>query len=889
MLRALLLMAVMLHAPPAAAQSSDATVAGRVSAEAGTAVPGAAISLVGESGIIEATTDPAGRFAVPAAPGRYDIRVAAAGYCEARRENVTVAPRTRVHVEIVLAVSCDGRTASDPDITVRALDAGTSFHLGDAALRDLPLDRDDPSAALLALAPGIARGSAFGAAVDIGTPRRLDGLDLSDPLDGRPFTTFVLPAATGATIRAGVSADERDGSGAVFDIVTRAGGRSLRGLIDLAGSGRSWSRDALPEATLAANPRLADRDRAGRSLRVSTVLSGPLTARVGFGLAAELADETRAATPGTVTRTPRVHGRLVWGSGARSANVVGFVDRRATSGDVPFALRPFAAPGLENERTAHTVAARTTWQGPLRGGLHVSASVDVLHGARTSRPTSDTAARQDDVTGSLTGSLGLIQQDRRTRTVAGGAIDWRTPRMGGHDLRAGAELERTQVAEQGSFAGGEFFHDLAGRPDTVDVWAGDDRRTRLGREAVFVTDTWTPGRRLAIVAGLRAARLHGGAYVTTAIQPRAGATVALDRGGRFVARAAAGVVADPLLATHVDRSVGGQTPIVTFQILRDGRRLEIARTVPTIAGVSDGIRHPQVREFTAGVDVRVSNALQVGGTVFARRFQDAIDTLYPEARWLALARPGLDGRALSIYRWLNRRSGQGPTIANVDGFTYLGRDNQPIGVASAGRDYTGLMAHAAVTLPRDRGSFVVAITSARSRGSLDDSHDAGIGRSDRFASPTAALNAGEGPATSTPDLAITVFGTTRLPVLPMRVSAIYQRQSGRRYAAQRTFAAATLDVPLAVDGRTALLEPRGARTLEPTDELSLRLAAPLPIGTRRPLELYADICNVLGRHTVTAVEAGSPVGLSTGVPLVFASPTDVQRPFRVIAAARLSF
>ena len=98
----------------------------------------------------------------------------------------------------------------------------------------------------------------------------------------------------------------------------------------------------------------------------------------------------------------------------------------------------------------------------------------------------------------------------------------------------------------------------------------------------------------------------------------------------------------------------------------------------------------------------------------------------------------------------------------------------------------------------------------------------------------------------------------------------------------RTFAAATLNAPFTADGRTALLEPRGSRTLEPVDELSLRLASTLPFGRTRPLEIYADIYNVLGGETVTAVETGSPIGTSSGVPLVFETPIDVQRPFRVV-------
>ncbi len=134
-----------------------------------------------------------------------------------------------------------------------------------------------------------------------------------------------------------------------------------------------------------------------------------------------------------------------------------------------------------------------------------------------------------------------------------------------------------------------------------------------------------------------------------------------------------------------------------------------------------------------------------------------------------------------------------------------------------------------------------------------------------------------------------MFGTARVPRLPVRVSGIYQRQSGSRYAAMRTFAAATLNAPFTADGRTALLEPRGSRSLEPVDELSLRLASTLPFGRTRPLEIYADIYNVLGGETVTAVETGSPIGTSSGVPLVFETPIDVQRPFRVVLGGRLTF
>jgi hypothetical protein len=275
-----------------------------------------------------------------------------------------------------------------------------------------------------------------------------------------------------------------------------------------------------------------------------------------------------------------------------------------------------------------------------------------------------------------------VQEGARTRTIAAGALDWRTARMGGHDVRVGGDIERTQVSERAAFSGGEFFHDIAGRPDTVDVWLGTDRETHLGREAVFVSDTWTPARRLAISAGVRAAHVSGGAYGTTSVQPRGGATLAIDEGARLVARASVGVIADPLYATHVDRTVGGETAVITYAILPDGRRVEIARTTPTLAGVTSGIRHPHARELSAGADFRLSRAVQVGGTIFARRFLHAIDTVYPDARWLALVRPGLEGQPVTIYRWLNRRPGDAPTIDDVDGTAYQGADGQAFGVAA---------------------------------------------------------------------------------------------------------------------------------------------------------------------------------------------------------------
>ena len=158
---------------------------------------------------------------------------------------------------------------------------------------------------------------------------------------------------------------------------------------------------------------------------------------------------------------------------------------------------------------------------------------------------------------------------------------------------------------------------------------------------MFVSDTWTPARRLAIVAGVRAAHLQRRRLRRRRRCSRASARRWPSTRARGWWRAAsAGVVADPLYATHVDRTVGGETPVVTFQILGDGRRVEIARTTPTVAGVADGIRHPHVREVSAGADFRLAGSVQIGGTVFVRRFLDAIDTVVSRRALAGVDAPG---------------------------------------------------------------------------------------------------------------------------------------------------------------------------------------------------------------------------------------------------------
>jgi len=184
------------------AQASSGVLTGFITDGAGSPTPRITVVATGDGGGVEEThTDDEGRFRLTLVPGPYRLEIATRSGASRKTATVVVLAGETVRIDIVVP---PGDATMGP-VTARRQAPGVAFILAPPPLAMLPLDRADAPAAILALAPGVARGSAFGAAADVGTPRRLDGLDLSDPLDGSAWTSFVLPAATSAAVRAGPS------------------------------------------------------------------------------------------------------------------------------------------------------------------------------------------------------------------------------------------------------------------------------------------------------------------------------------------------------------------------------------------------------------------------------------------------------------------------------------------------------------------------------------------------------------------------------------------------------------------------------------------------------------------------------------------------------------
>jgi hypothetical protein len=894
------------HASRAVAQSAPATIDGIVETAggpvAGAPVSDATVTLQGPGLVHSVRTNARGQFLARVEPGLYRVQITSPGTQGVEWPAVHVRSGQHLRLRGTLVSAPAGSGVTPTPARPLSGDSTTAFTLDEPLLGRLPLDRRDALAAVSELWPGVADGSILGAGANTGSPRRVDGIDLSDPLDGRAWTSYIATSASLVTLQASAPAAEGGAVGAVIDVVTRAGGNRTSGLVEARGTSDALRGDNLSEALLDRNPLLADRDAPLSDTDVSGWLGGPLrrdraffSAAIGYGR-----DRDDPLGPRTIrqTSTLRAQGRLAVSHGDSDVlNGAVFFDDRSASGLAGPEVARVITDAVANRFDGQTLAARLAWQRVLSRSLQLRATWSWLDGSGETAPDALVAGHLDEATGIYTGSQGRRQQSNRLRHIVGASLTAPVDFAGAHTLEGGFELESSRIEEATHYIDDRLFIDFGGRPNLEIDWAGAAREGSSRRLSAYAQDAWTPAARVTVNAGVRVDRFRGATpdigtvYEATSLQPRAGITVALDGAGRTTARVHYGRYAEPLWFSHYDRATPGVAPVVSYEILANGARREVERVTTPVYTVAAGLRHPRIDETSFGVTHRLTSRLTVAATGVLRDAGDVVDAVFPDARWVAQVRPGLSGRTLTVYRWINRLASEGNgLITNVDGVSYLGPTGATIGSAAASRRYRGVIVDG--RYDDGQGRFLVwgAWTHGQNDGTIDDTFAANTSRSGRFASPSAAIVNVDGRATLTPAQKVTLLGSARIPWVGAQVSGLYTGRTGRRYAAVRQFGNDTLDFPQSADGRQVLLETRGARNLEVDHTVALRGEYSVRIAGRRALTFYVDVLNLLNRATVLEVETLYPFASAGGAGLlVFEAPTRLREPRQIYIGGRWQF
>lgn len=868
---------------------------GTITAQDGSVLPNAAISVASPSlpgGPVSTTTGPDGTWRVPELlPGTYVVTAAAAGFQTVEHRDVRVSATGTVTIDHTLPVAdvaesvvviadrpiVDGHTPA----TVTTVDR----ELLDA----LPLRRTNTYATTFLL-PGVNQNAVNGA-YHFGLDFRVDGMPMNDARQGGTSTPSVFSNRWFEEVQfagLGAAAEYGESLGGTANMTLRSGGERTSGLLDLSGTGQDWVSDNRGSLSPALQERF-------RPLEIDSNWDG--AAQVGGELGTNRAfffsgyeylrdDALPAGAPigaepvrfrqhRGITRllTVPADGLRVEGSVVRTV-----ADRLA--GNTSPTTAPEAIRDLRNEYGLWS--ARATWASGPRTLVEVRAGR--LTGINNFRPRAPATRfgpppHVDLVTGVTSVNISqyfFLSSERRPVSAAITHVLGGTG-TGTHTIKAGVEVERLVNSFETGHPGGRLFQDRAGEPDQVILWDGDVTGQRGTRTSIYAQDTWqlspsltlSPGVRVTVYRSSVAGR--GTVYSPSGVGPRFGLAWRPLGSNETVVRAAYGRVYDTLFGRMTDfMATDTQTARITARVLGPETFEELNRVTPaTDFGIDESIRHPFVDDWVVGIERAVARSLNVRAQYAYRTFGNL----------LAYIDTG------SVYEPVQRRDPGGDNVLGT------ADDGDPITVFSltnpgqafflktnpedAWRDYHGLTFAADKRLA-DNWQVLASYTWSRTRGTVGNEGGSQVGegesgrRSGYFANPNAAVNVGL-PRYDFPH-EIKVQGLGRFPRFDTTLAVTYLYLTGEPWGRLATIR------DLAQGNQTIRIEPRGVRRLGATNNLDFRLEQPVRVAGSTA-SLYVDLLNATNRGFATRVTDRS--GGAFGVPSRWSTPRTVRFGARV--------
>src|SRR5688572_12538987 len=221
----------------ASAQTTTATISGRVLDTQGLAVPGATVTATSPNlqGAREAVTSANGDYILTLLPsGAYTVTVALSGF-QTQTRTVVLAPTQVLPLEVTL-----DPVGLQDEVTVvgRANDALTqtaqiATNFSQELISKLPTSRDFNS--ILLMAPGVhptgpAGNFSFGGSVSYENLFLLNGVSINENIRGQAFDLYIEDAIQETTVaNGGVSAEFGRFSGGVVNVITKSGGNQFSG------------------------------------------------------------------------------------------------------------------------------------------------------------------------------------------------------------------------------------------------------------------------------------------------------------------------------------------------------------------------------------------------------------------------------------------------------------------------------------------------------------------------------------------------------------------------------------------------------------------------------------------------------------------------------------
>jgi hypothetical protein len=906
---ALLLAAgIVMPAAPALAQTLTGSIAGTIKDEQGAILPGVTVTLTGKQGTKTAVTDSGGAYRFAALEvGAYQIVADLSGFAKVTRTELVISPGRELAIDLQMKVAGVEAnitvTGESPVVDVKS--SATETTISQSLLFSAPITRTAIN--VLNYAPGINSSSAYGGDAGSGNALLIDGVDTRDPSGGTAWTFYNYNVVEEYQFQGlGAPAEYGGFTGAVVNTITKSGGNRFAGLFDFFGTNSSLGGKNVPTSVASANPTLADPAKTKKYADITTQFGGPIKQnKLFFFVSAQRFLLETDPTGGVTERhevSPRLNVKLTWQPNA-SNNITGHLQYDAYNiiGRAGVSAL-IATDQLTNREDAPEYVWMTQWRHLFNSNTFLEAKYTGWWGFYDLNPETKLSKRVNVDTSLVSDSQGWFYYADRGRNQVNSSITHYADKFGRHELKFGAEIERSTTRDRYGYNNGIVFYEYGPGQPYYAYSYGYDISAKNMRQSVFAQDAWHATNRLTINGGVRgdfvqgAGKTGSNVYSSSNWAPRLGAALDLTGDNRTVVKGSYGLYYEGAQTGLFTRALPGVSDYVTYDFNSQYQLTGINNVKPFVPyKVADGIKHPRVDEATVGFERALSGSTRLSITGIWRDNKNFVNSVAESARWQPVVFTSDLNKPITLYNWANKdQSNTDYIIRNVEGFQYLDPNGNVIGTAHPFRKYRSFMA---VLNKRytNRWQAQVSYVYAKATGNVDNSGGQQVATR-QFETPNLALVNAEGDASFTPTHEFKLLGSYQIPRIEASVNAYLVATSGLPYNRIEQFSSsATTGLNtggLSSTYRRINIDPRGTYFLPNLYQLDLRIEKNFNFVGSNRIGVYADIQNLFNKGIITnVVTRPTSVTLPDGTAfaLPFNTPGAIQAPRQMRIGARWSF
>ncbi len=499
-------------------------LSGTVSDDKGAPLPGATVSVTSPSligGARVAVTDTTGAFGFPALdPGYYTLKVELSGFVTQERSQVQVRLDHTTEIDIRMPPAKFGEeitvVAETPVVDPTQVSTSQTFtadYMKNAAIGSAQRSYQS----ILGQAAGVVQDGGnphvFGSTVGENS-YYVDGLDTTDPVTATFGTNFTFDAIQEIDFQTGgYEAEYGRATGGVVNLITKSGGNTFSGTLDLRYRSTSFYQNG---------DHFNRNTNKVKFFDPAVTFGGPvLTDKLWFFVSGETPDSrtTPAESPTTRKFEGKYYiGKLTWQLDP-NWRIVGKV-----SGDPANIDNVDASSGILAGATAFQKQGSKIYQAEMSSVLSPSLLWNLAIGYNRDElnayPESgdlNTPGHQDYLTGVNYTNYGNAQYSKRNRDEYKTDLTWFKDKWGGsHEFKGGVLYDKTEFTTHSFTPGGWFFYDrnvnwpVIGNPYTANGAYYASYSTDPGTFVfpgklfgAYVQDAWKPAPNVTLKLGVR--------------------------------------------------------------------------------------------------------------------------------------------------------------------------------------------------------------------------------------------------------------------------------------------------------------------------------------------------------------------------------------------------